>query len=67
MPQTLDLSLAGIYTVTVRSDTSQPTDYTKTGTFDFNEEQIFEIEMIDPCVTSTMLPFFVADMERAVM
>lgn len=27
VPQTLDLSLAGIYTVTVRADTSQPTDY----------------------------------------
>ena len=64
--KTEDLSLHGIYDVTLRSEFQQPTDYTKTDILTIFEEYVFQIEMIDPCFASAMEPLVIGDMLRAV-
>ena len=50
--QTFDKSLVGRYPVTIRSEISVPTDYTKT-TFDtYVEEYTFTI-FVEPCIVTT--------------
>ena len=62
MPKTEDLSLDGIYDVTLRAEFLQPSDYTKTTMIPIVNEYIFQIEMIDPCYASAMDPLVINDM-----
>ena len=66
MPKIEDLSLHGVYDVTLRAEFEQPTDYTKSTIDTFSNEYVFQIEMIDPCFASVMDPLIIDDMKRAV-
>lgn len=57
MPFTEDLSLRGTYDVTVVKKFAQPKDYKKTKFDKIKTEFTFQVEMIDPCFSSMMMPF----------
>ena len=61
---TEDLSLVGIYTVTIRSSIMVPDDYTMQTYTEFSTEQSFTVEFANPCHESTLAPFEIEDMER---
>ena len=66
IPKNEDLSLDATYTVTIRSEIQVPDDYTQTTFTTWFQEYTFDIVLIDPCETSTIDDFALADMERSV-
>ena len=54
IPQNVDLSLIGSYTVTIRSEIQVPDDYTLTSYTTMFVEYDFEI-LIQPCLVTTYI------------
>ena len=61
-----DLSLAGDYTVTLRSEIQIPDDYSQTTFTTLFQEYDFIIRMVDPCPTAVFDLFEIQDMTRSV-
>lgn len=54
MPSTSDLSLIGVYTVTIRAEISVPDDYTKTTYTTIPVEYTYDLRM-EPCQMNLFL------------
>ena len=64
--ETEDLSIEGVYSVTVRSEVEFWADYTMTSKVTVSDEFTFTIEMVNPCHSTVLEPMTINDMTQFV-
>lgn len=59
--------MAGTYSVTIEAQVTHFTDYTMTTTTTVTKQVSFNINMIDPCLSTVLQSLTISDMTRSVM